>query len=553
MSNNLLIEELKRIHEMMGIKPKTILSEASTTRPKSGAFDVNLNPAIKSEIETAIVDWANTAVGLTKNGSRTTMSDLVEAGKRYAREFGQEATDNAEALYFLALKSGRKNFNDIVNTIATKIQRQAEQEFSSKLSSLTDKYAADQLKNMLKKNSVDLTSLDVSQIQALSNNLKSLRDSIDSSSLDPSLKTQLKEVVTGQIDTYETAASRNYASRDRSLPSDIGGGSSTVSSGAEQRWEKAKAKAQSTLGRQIDDSDPVIQNIKRTIDSSTDEELSNMIINYVNNQGKLVREGSAAEKKAAQENLNNFGKLLETLTGGLFKSVEKGSTTAGNLLIWMGKNKKYLIPGTLLLVAALQLPDILEFGKDIADYSSYRSEYECWENVTNFEQYLDWQWFPGGANQLAEFIMAQFKTDELLEYVCGGGISAVYYSEIETGSWKGGIEVRFDHSNGCSDSLEIRITDGEFSGTRWKNNKRCNESAGTEIIDTDDEGESKVGEFKNTYEGFESWGQSQDPKLSNSDGSIYWDEESTQGFIKDSNGEYQAVNYSDGTFDNPLD
>jgi hypothetical protein len=557
MSKNILVEELRRIHEMMGIKPKSILVEQRL--PKSRSFDlINMNPAIKSEIENSIVDWANNTVGLTKNGGRTTISDLIELGKKYAREAGDDVTDS-NALYYLAAKSGRNNFIDIVNRISSKIQKQAQQEFTNKLSSLTDTYTKDQLQGLLARNSSDLSGLDAAEIQALSNNLRSLKDNIDNSTLDSSLKTDLKKMVDDQIDTYETAAAKIYVSNTRVLPREIGDASATAgttaSSAAEQKWATAKAKAQASLGKQIDESDPVVQDIKRTVETSTDEQLANMLSNYVTNQQRILREGTAAEKEAARQNLNNFGKNLESASGGAYKAGEKGVHGAGKMLVWIGKNWKLLTMGTLATIMFLQLPDILELGKDVGDMiNTYRAEYECWENVTNFEDYLDWEWWPGGANQLAEFIMAQFKSDELLEYVCDGGISAVYYSEIKTGSWKGGYEIRFEHSDGCTDSLEIQITDGEFSGTRWKDNKRCNEGADTEVIDTGGgEEESTGGKFDNTFEGFEKWGQSQTPKLTNSDGSIYWDEESTQGFIKDSSDEYQAVNYSDGTFDNPLD
>jgi hypothetical protein len=132
MSKNILVEELRRIHEMMGIKPKSILVEQRL--PKSRSFDlINMNPAIKSEIENSIVDWANNTVGLTKNGGRTTISDLIELGKKYAREAGDDVTDS-NALYYLAAKSGRNNFIDIVNRISSKIQKQAQQEFTNKLS-----------------------------------------------------------------------------------------------------------------------------------------------------------------------------------------------------------------------------------------------------------------------------------------------------------------------------------------------------------------------------------------------------------------------------------
>lgn len=241
MSKNLLMEELNRIHEMMGIKPKSILSEQKL--PRSRSFDLSLNPAIRSEIESSILDWANNTVGLTKNGGRTTISDLIELGKKYAREAGDDVTD-ANALYYLAAKSGRDNFTDIVNRISSKIQKQVQQEFSNKLSTLTDTYTKDQLEGLLARNSADLSGLDSAQIQALSNNLKSLKDSIDSSSIDSSLKTDLKKMVDDQINSYETAGASIYVSRTRVLPSEIGDGS-TVSTAASS--STARESSQSVL------------------------------------------------------------------------------------------------------------------------------------------------------------------------------------------------------------------------------------------------------------------------------------------------------------------
>jgi hypothetical protein len=377
MSKNILVEELRRIHEMMGVKPKSILVEAIL--PKSRSFDVNLNPAIKSEIESSIVDWANNTVGLTKNGGRTTISDLIELGKKYAREAGDDATDS-NALYYLAAKSGRNNFIDIVNRISSKIQKQAQQEFTNKLSSLTDTYTKDQLQGLLARNSTDLSGLDTAQIQALSNNLKSLKDSIDNSTIDSSLKTDLKKMVDDQIDTYETAAASIYVSRTKSLPSDIGDASSSAA---------AREVEQSSI------DDIISKMAKDELDSLSSQQIKNEIGAF-----EPYEKLSKNQKAAVMSGLDLGIKQGKTFKQLKLEAYQLISEYAGSQTTKSGKSFKSILEGTLdhvlkykgtyaVVVIALLLggygvkesfKSVLETGEEVGE------GYDEWENETEEEE-----------------------------------------------------------------------------------------------------------------------------------------------------------------------
>jgi hypothetical protein len=297
----------------------------------------------------------------------------------------------------LAAKSGRNNFIDIVNRISSKVQKQAQQEFTNKLSSLTDTYTKDQLQGLLSRNSIDLSGLDTTQIQALSNNLRSLKDSIDSSTIDSSLKTDLKKIVDDQIDTYETAAANPYVSRTRSLPSDIGNNSTSNTTAKESETPEIDIK------KTIDDNIELIMNRsgmdvipesqKSNIKKIIQQKFGDRTINQIDfvqvrreteslldgeiraleeSAARKRKEGKIVEADSEERKAKTVGRVKQVLTSlgnfclgkntksGFFGNIGKGTSIIGCGIGFM------LIAG---IVDALLISGALDYGdRTLKDY-----------------------------------------------------------------------------------------------------------------------------------------------------------------------------------------
>ena len=251
----------------------------------------------------------------------------------------------------------------------------------------------------------------------------------------------------------------------------IGGDSVDV----EAAWNRIKTDAETKLGKVINDDDPIVQNIKKMIGERTEGQLSESIGTYMENLKNQANDPrvSRANRREAQEKLTNILQTVKTVNTSLGSGLEQTVKRGGNILSFLGKNWGKITLGTIFLGLVLNLPDVLEILADVADLTpiNARPDYNCWEEIPGFEQYLDQYWWPGGTGLLRDFILGEFRSDELKEYVCNGNIRSVFYGEIKTGQYAGGIAITFEHLDGCKDVFEINK---DQNSTRWRDNKRCN-------------------------------------------------------------------------------
>jgi hypothetical protein len=211
MKKNLLLEEIKRIHEMMGVKPKNLISEASIG-PKMRGFDVNVKPAVASALKAEVENWAEVNAKLSKNGKRATYDELIEAGKERALRDGFTALDDAEALWYLAKSTSRDSYGNLIGRMNTIKAAQIEKDLASEMSNIVETAVSNRITSLFKQASdVDLAVMSASDIEALKRNLLAVNDNIDSSISDIALRDKLKQLVKDQIDVFETGASKNYA------------------------------------------------------------------------------------------------------------------------------------------------------------------------------------------------------------------------------------------------------------------------------------------------------------------------------------------------------
>jgi hypothetical protein len=262
MEKKIILEELMRIQELMGVSVNLnrLLTEARYPPPKGTSFNFGINPALRAQLVTQMVDWSNNVVGLTKRGARVTFDDLVEYGKKLSRDAGDDAGNNeAKALYYMAMSQGRGNFMDLMQKITTVNQQAAKVAFESNVATITNQTVKDSLNNML--DGIGITSQNIStfakrDIESLMDDLTSLRRSIESENIDPATKRGLINIVDDQLNILETATLGEFSSRTRVGSTDIDGSSPSPNippAGPPTRdWSLVEADVLAATGKKID-------------------------------------------------------------------------------------------------------------------------------------------------------------------------------------------------------------------------------------------------------------------------------------------------------------
>lgn len=206
MSKSLLIEELNRLHEIMGIKKNitNIIVEAiggGGGKPR-GSFDFNsgVKSALKKELEDSVTNWAANTARLTKKGGRATFLDLLEQGRILAKNAN---IDDATALYYLAKATGPESYRSLMESLSMVNRRAFNDEANLIANTVIQKQIKDGINTLFYK--FDWNTVDVNKLQNVKNALGMISDDIDNTSISSSLKDDLKSFLKEQEQIMDDA------------------------------------------------------------------------------------------------------------------------------------------------------------------------------------------------------------------------------------------------------------------------------------------------------------------------------------------------------------
>lgn len=201
MKNNLILEEISRIHEMMGItsnKQRLLLEniwretlEQSAKRYEAGGAKQALRQEYKN-----MIDGIGPRYGVSRRGNLR-FDDFVELGKRYARDAGEEIADESGALAYFFREAGSQAMEDY-QRILTKMRTRELEQAATALEIGATKKAKDAL-------------------AGLKQDMEDIRKGLDDGSLDlTTVKTNIDNVVTFLRNQKTTKASQPM--KDALLP-----------------------------------------------------------------------------------------------------------------------------------------------------------------------------------------------------------------------------------------------------------------------------------------------------------------------------------------------
>jgi len=165
MKNNLILEEISRIHEMMGItsnKQRLLLESGiwrETLQQSAKRYEAGgAKQALRQEYKD-MIDGIGPRYGVSRRGNMR-FDDFVELGKRYARDAGEEVADESGALAYFFREAGSQAMEDYQRILTKMRTRELEQAATVLEAATTAKKAKDALV-ALKKDMEDIrTGLD---------------------------------------------------------------------------------------------------------------------------------------------------------------------------------------------------------------------------------------------------------------------------------------------------------------------------------------------------------------------------------------------------------
>jgi len=494
----------------VSVNPNRILSEAPIlpTRQLS-AFDFNLTPALKTQLAAQMVDWADNVVGLTKRGSKATFDDLVEYGKKLARDAGDDASSNeAKALYYLAMNSGRDNFMKLMQQLMSVNQASAKAAFVTQVNRVTSQTVRDNLVDLMDDvTSKNLSTMSKTEVDGLIDDMVALKQTIDNTAdtvIGSSTKNSLSNIIDSQIKLLETATNINYSSRTRSLPSDIDTGTSPSPSPTTRDWALVEAGVLAATGKKIDfDANPEAKTFKDLYESGRMSENSAIdgMVSYIE---KLKRNSTDttlddAQRKTALEKLDYIKETAKKI-GGAAGDLLLGILTLGRKGVGNATGKKGVLAGLIVMAAAIGLA----YGWDDLLYSiesfSESTHKACLRKITGYDNVvLDTEMFYGSVMQ--DFILSEYPEDKICE-VPGKELTADQKIKAFTLQQKDDIYyVQVVYEDNCKDT--IQLPDDSDGVPSFVSKRVC--GGGTE-----EGGETETTEGGKTKEDFETWAKSND-------------------------------------------
>lgn len=423
MEKKIILEELMRIQELMGVSVNLnrLLTEARYPSPRGSSFNFNMTPALRSQLTQQMVDWSSNVVGLTKRGVSLTFEDLVEYGKKLARDAGDDAANNeAKALYYVAMSHGRGNFMDLMQKIVTVNQQAAKVAFNADVRNITNQTVRDNLVNMLDVAiSQNISTMEKRGIETLLDDLVYLRQTIDAdASIDPATKRSLTTIVDDQMGKLETATMSEYSSRQTALSTDIDSTPNIPPVVPTAIWSDVEAAVLAATGKRLDlDVHPDAKLFKDAFESGrmTENAAINNMVNYIDSLRRTAGDATLteAERRAALGKLDYIKEMAKKI-GGATGDLILGILSFGRKGIGSATGKKGILTGLLVIILTIGLV----YGWDDAAYgveSFIESTHAaCLRKINGYDNVvLDTEMLYGSTMQ--DFIQSEYPEDKICE------------------------------------------------------------------------------------------------------------------------------------------
>jgi|688.fasta_scaffold121477_2 hypothetical protein len=386
MEKKLLIEEITRLQEMMGVKKNLSKLITEALSPGRGAFDFNggIKSGIRSELQNAVEEWGQNTAQLTRNGNRATFDELLEQGRLLARNAGDTASD-ANALYYLARATGPDGYSNLLGRLSL-VNRSA---FDNQVNKLTDATLQRQFKNGMQSLFISFPwrSASSGTVQNTKNALRMLETSIDSSSIDATLKNDLKafireqeQLMDGAMETSTTTTTLRPGT-DINTSSTAGRNVSDIEALEREALERGIRKEKLTKARKsVEASD-----LYRKLSVRQKQVIKDVFDNYGNETVESLIEKAKLQVReyAAEKNISR--------TGSGKSKVDVGGIFDGLTSRW--KPITAIIVGLLILGGGLEIADITDFvhsqGEEVVDRAVDRFKGEGENNEEGFNAWCD--------------------------------------------------------------------------------------------------------------------------------------------------------------------
>lgn len=315
MEKKLILEEITRIHEMMGIKSnkKNLLLEGWKDVFGVGAREYATgggSQALRSEFKQGIEDLTPN-YGTKRSGGYMSFDDVVDLGGRYAREAGVDVVDEAGALAYFFREAGQNAMNDY-------------QKLLTKLRIQRMEAAAQALEG-------SATARGKAALKTFQDDMVEVRRQLDAGEIDlPTLKSSLDSLVAVIKGTKTSKA--NQAIKDALVPEmektakeldDLAG--SLPEAGAERVGIDFAKDLEQRVQKELDD----LSAAERAAREAEEAEAR-----------RIAREAEDAENAAKRKLKNDFDDLLDSLKGTSGRMSKSG---LGKLPWWMNSYKTKII------------------------------------------------------------------------------------------------------------------------------------------------------------------------------------------------------------------
>ena len=315
MEKKLILEEITRIHEMMGIKSnkKNLLLEGWREIFGVGAREYATgggSQALRSNFKQGIEDLTPN-YGTKRSGGYMSFDDVVELGGRYAREAGVDVVDEAGALAYFFREAGQNAMNDY-------------QKLLTKLRIQRMEAAAQALEG-------SATARGKAALKSFQDDMVEVRRQLDAGEIDlPTFKSSMDSLVAVIKGTKTTKA--NQAIKDTLVPEmektakeldDLAG--SLPEAGAERVGIDFAKDLEQRVQKELDD----LSAAERAAREAEEAEAR-----------RIARETEDAEDAARRKLKNDFDDLLDSLKGTSGRMSKSG---LGKLPWWMNTYKSKII------------------------------------------------------------------------------------------------------------------------------------------------------------------------------------------------------------------
>ena len=429
MEKKIILEELMRIQELMGVSVNLnrLLTEATTyPRPKGSAFNFNMSPALRAQLEQEMVDWGNNVIGLTKRGARVTFGDIVEYGKKLAREASDDAAaDEAKALYYVAMSYGRDNFMGLMQKIIKINSQAAKVAFEADVQNIANQTVRNNLSSSFERTTLqNISTINRNGLTVLLDDLMVLKQTINNDTgMDFATKRNLLKIVDDEIDRLSTATDMNYSSSTSTLPLDIDGGTTpniirvVPVVPPTKLWSDVEVGVLGATGKRLDlDANPDAKLFKEAFErgSLSESQAINSMVNYIVELRRI--EADINLPQAQRQNARNtLANVIETgkIVGGAAGELIVGVASTGTKFLATFSRKGVLVG----LIVAVLVGSTAAFG-DSWLYSleswTESTHAACLRKITGYDKaILNTEWLYG--SRMEDFIQAEYPEDEICE------------------------------------------------------------------------------------------------------------------------------------------